>query len=301
MSRNYERILRAVANTPWAIEPKRGAQIMEFFRLKAEGIVLERYEIEAIVQENEQSNLRRTDAGSVAVLTIAGVIAHRAEQVDDISGPGGTSTEKLGQRFDQAVDDPNVSAILFDIRSPGGSVDGVPELATKIRNARGSKPIVASANAFAASAAYWLAVSADELVVTPSGEVGSIGVYTAHQDFSQAFELEGVKTTLIHAGKFKVEANPFEPLTDEAHEALQSRVDDFHAMFINDVAKGRGVKASEVRSGFGEGRMVGAREAVQLGMADRVETFEATLARIHKPNKRKGRSADSARRRLSLT
>ena len=88
--------------------------------------------------------------------------------------------------------------------------------AQALLDARGTKPITAIANTLAASAAYWLATAADELVVTPSAEIGSIGVFAAHRDFSVALHNAGLKTTLISAGKYKVEANPFEPLSAEA-------------------------------------------------------------------------------------
>ena len=299
MPRRYDRIIEAVARTPWAIEPRKGADIYAFFRLKAAGIQLTAEEIAATADAAAQTAPRATRAGSVAVLRLSGVIMHRAEQVDDISGPGGTSTERFGQRFDEAVNDPNVASILIDIDSPGGSVYGTAELAAKIRSARGSKPIVAVANAMAASAAYWIATAADEIVVTPSGDVGSIGVWTAHEDMSRHLDAMGVKTTLVYAGKYKVEGNPFEPLTDEARAELQRSVDEAYQMFVRDVAKGRGRSVDEVRDGFGQGRMVGAREAVSLGMADRVDTLEATLSRLSRPA-RPAKPASAARRRLSI-
>lgn len=297
---SYHRIIEAVARSPWAIEPVKGADLYAFFRLKAAGIKLTSAEIAAVADAATQGAPRQQQAGSVAVLALKGVVMHRAEQVDDISGPGGTSTERFGQRFDAAMADSTVEAIVIDVNSPGGSVYGVQELAAKIRGARGQKPVVAVANAMAASAAYWIASAADELVVTPSGDVGSIGVWTAHEDVSKRLEMEGIKTSIIHAGKYKVEGNPFEPLTDEAKAQLQASVDDAYQAFVGDVAKGRGRKVSEVREGFGQGRMVSAAEAVKLGMADRVDTLEGVIARLMKPARGSGRRADMARRRLAL-
>ena len=91
-------------------------------------------------------------------------------------------------------------------------------------------------------------------------------------------EKAGVKVTMISAGKFKTEGNEFEPLSDEARAAIQKRVDGYYSSFTGAVAKGRGVTPSAVRGGFGEGRVVGANEAVSLGMADRIGTLESTLA-----------------------
>ena len=162
---------------------------------------------------------------------------------------------------------------------------------------------MAVANHLAASAAYWIATAADELVVSPSAEVGSIGVFAAHEDMSAALEKEGVKVSLISEGKYKTEANPYEPLSEEARAAVQSRVSEYYDAFVKAVARNRGVKAADVRGGFGEGRTVGARQAVQLGMADRVATLDETIARLQKGAPR-GRAAsadtDFRRRRMRL-
>jgi ClpP class serine protease len=115
------------------------------------------------------------------------------------------------------------------------------------------------------------------VVVTPSGEVGSIGVYAAHEDISGMLEQDGVKVTLVSAGKYKTEGNPFEPLSDEAREYIQGRVDEYAAMFHRAVAAGRGVAVERVRSEFGEGRVFGAQEGVSRGLADRVGTLDETI------------------------
>jgi signal peptide peptidase SppA len=301
MGRQYNRIIAAISRTAWAIEPHKGADLWAFFRVKAAGIKLTSAEIEASIDAAAQAAPRSQRAGNVAVLRLNGVIMHRAEQVDDISGPGGTSSERFGARFDEVLRDDNVSAIVIDINSPGGAVSGTPELFAKILAARGQKPIIAVANAMAASAAYWIATAADEIVITPSGEVGSVGVWTAHDDLSEAFKMAGIKTTLIYAGQYKVEANPFEPLGEEARAALQASVQESYEMFTRDIARGRGRKVEDVIANFGQGRMVSADEAVRLGMADRVETLEATIARISGGSRAAGgRKAEAMRRRLAL-
>jgi hypothetical protein len=139
--------------------------------------------------------------------------------------------------------------------------------------------------------AYWLLSQCTRLVVTPSGEVGSIGVFAAHEDISPQLEQDGVKVTLIRAGKFKAETNPFEPLSEEAQAALQERVDEFYGMFVRDVAKGRNVSVDAVRSGFGEGRIVTAKNALDSRDGRRVDTFEATVQRMIRAERRRRRTA----------
>jgi signal peptide peptidase SppA len=178
-----------------------------------------------------------------------------------------------------AVADSSIDAVVLDVDSPGGEVFGVQEAWDAIRAASKVKPVVAVANAIAASAAYYLASAADELLVTPSGMVGSIGVYALHVDVSKALEEIGEKWTFVSAGKYKVEGNPTEPLGDEARGAMQGDVDRYYSDFVQAVARGRKKTFAAVRDGFGEGRMVGARAAVEQGMADAVGTIGDAVRR----------------------
>ena len=219
-------------------------------------------------------------AGAIGVLPIYGTISNRGEGGLMELLFGGANTQSLSESFRQMVRDPKVSTIVLDIDSPGGSVFGVQELSDEIFKARGTKKIIAVASGMAASAAYWIATAADELVVSPSSEVGSIGVFATHQDVSKEAEMMGIKVTLISAGKYKVEGNPFEPLSDEAKKAIQDRVDDYYSAFVGSVARNRGVSVSVVKADFGQGRIVGAKDAVKLGMADRVGTLQAVLEKL---------------------
>ena len=107
--------------------------------------------------------------------------------------------------------------------------------------------------------------------------VGSIGVYTLHQDVSKAIDAAGLKFTFISAGKYKVEGNSFQPLTDEAAKASQANVDSYYGNFTSDVARGRGVPVDQVRNGFGQGRVVKDYDAMRAKMADRIGTLDATI------------------------
>jgi signal peptide peptidase SppA len=280
--KHYDRILRAVCATPWAMMPEKLEAMMCFLALKAEGRgpsdeTLGQIEANAALIEARRSSAKTASGGSVAVLPLYGVISHRMNLMNSISGAGGTSTAMFGAEFQEAVNDPGVKAIVIDIDSPGGSVEGVDELASQIYAARGKKPITAVSNCLCASAAYYIGSQADEIVASPTSLTGSIGVYSAHQDISRALENEGVAISLISAGKYKVEGNPYAPLTDDARQAMQSMVDDFYDMFVKAVARGRKTKMDDVRNGFGQGRVVGAKDAVKLGMADRVGTLADVL------------------------
>ena len=166
--------------------------------------------------------------------------------MSDISG--GVSTQMLGDDIKALAADDSVKSIVLDIDSGGGSVYGVEELVSIINEAKESKHITAVANSLAASAAYWIGLACSEFVVTPSGEVGSIGVITAHHDQSMADEAMGVDVTYITAGKYKAEGNPHQSLDEDALAALQSAVDVYYETFVNSVAKGRGVDAKTTKT-----------------------------------------------------
>ena len=234
---------------------------------------------------------------AVAVLPITGPIQQKEDEF--LYWFGGTAVDSFKRDFDAALADPAVKTILMDVDSPGGSVYGVGEVAEHIRKSRGgSTRIVAQANSVAASAAYHLAAQADEFVVTPSGEVGSIGVFSLHLDHSKMLEEIGVKPTFIFAGKHKVEGNFYEPLSDEAREFEQKRVDEYYSDFVWNVAKGRGTTPETVRNNFGQGRMFGAKDAKAAGMVDRIATIEETLSRFGAATTA-GASAATKQRRLN--
>ncbi len=287
----YDRIIAEFLSTPWAIIPEKLTEISAFLSLAAAG-KLDPAQVKA-AYGGAQAPQTKT-AGAVQVIPVNGVISQRMNLMSEFSG--GTSTQGLAKQIRGAVADPAVGAIVLDVSSPGGSVYGVEELAQEIYNARGDKKIVAVANSLMASAAYWISSAADEIVVTPGGELGSIGVIAAHTDRSKAMDALGVKTTYISAGKYKTEGNPDEPLSEDAQAFMQQRVNEYYDAFTKAVARGRGATAAAVRSGYGQGRVVGAAEAVSLGLADRVDTLDATIARLSTPRAQRSRRNAAAQR-----
>ena len=309
---NQQLLITEFLATPWALMPE---------RLNAVAAVLARWSsntpagdevMQRIAAERSAHEARRqatqVNAGGagngIAVLPLYGVVTQRGNMVDDVSGSGSVSTQQFASSLRQALVDDTVGQILIDIDSPGGSVYGVSELADEIINARNHKPVVAIANSLAASAAYWIGACASEFYVTPGGEVGSIGVWQAHQDYSRAMDEAGVTTTLISAGKFKVEGNPYTPLDEEAQAFMQSRVDDYYGAFTKAVARGRGVPIAQVREGMGQGRVLGADAALTHQMVDGVATLDDVISKMRRAGKAQTKPAVSrlaqARNALAL-
>lgn len=272
--------------TPWALMPEHlnvmyGVISRWSSNTPAGNEVMQRIAAERSAREARRQ-AAQVNAGGIAVLPLYGIVTQRGNMVEDVSGPGSTSTQQFASSLRQALADKSVSQILIDIDSPGGSVYGVAELADEIASTQGQKPVIAIANSLAASAAYWIGACAAEFYVTPGGEVGSIGVWQAHQDYSRAMDEAGVTTTLISAGKFKVEGNPYAPLSEEAHGFMQSRVDDYYAAFTKAVAKGRNVPVAQVRDSMGQGRVLGADAALSSHMVDGVATLDDVINKMRR-------------------
>ena len=284
---NHQLLVAEYLATPWALMPERLSAVTAVIARWSGDAPASDEVMHSVAADRNARDARRqasvsNSGGGIAVLPLYGIVTQRGNMVDDVSGPGTASTQQFSNLLRAALQDETVSQILIDIDSPGGSVYGVAELADEIVNARAQKPVVAIANSLAASAAYWIGCSASEFYVTPGGEVGSIGVWQAHQDYSKAMDEAGVKTTLISAGKFKVEGNPYAPLDEEAQGFMQSRVDDYYAAFTKAVAKGRGVPISQVRDGMGQGRVLGADAALASSMVDGIATFNDVVKKMRR-------------------
>ncbi len=270
----YLRIITMIAGQPWAIDPAKGEAVALFLVQAAAGIG----DPEAKRLTPRQTASVADSPGALAVVQVHGVLSQRIGMLENMSG--GTSTDSITSQMRDAAANPDIKAILMHVDSPGGSVYGLREASAAINAAKEHKPVIAQVDSSAASAAYWLASQATEVVVAPGGDVGSIGVVAMHKNIKAMAEAEGVEHTLIYAGKHKADGNPFEPLSEDAREEIQERVDLAFADFLTAVAAGRGKDVSTVRDTFGQGRMVNAPAALKLGMIDRIATFTETIERF---------------------
>ncbi len=192
---------------------------------------------------------------------------------------GMTSQEGLRAEIQRAMDDEDVDKIVLMVDSPGGFASGTDTTAAMLRKARDKKPVVASVSGQAASAAYWIAAQADEIVSGPIAEIGSIGVMAAHMDLSAVFQQMGVKVTLIYAGSKKVDGNPYEALTERVKWDMQQRVESLRMAFANEVVLGRRGAVSLESVLRTEGATFLPSEAVSMGLSDKVEHLDEVLAR----------------------
>lgn len=262
--RTYSELMTAATGEIWAIRQ---------FCLEAALLEARNGEVSRRVR------LPRVD-GQVAVIPIHGMITQRGSVWDEIFG--GTSTMKFEAAFSRAYNSDRIGAIVLDVDSPGGTTAGVQTAADRIFSTRGgSKPVVAVANSMADSAAYWMASAAECFVAVPGAwSIGSIGVYRMHEDVSGMLASQGVKVEFISKPEYKVEGNPYEPLSEEGRAFQQQQVDYTYDVFNKTVAKHRGVTPAHARENFGKGRDFNAEQAAQMGLIDRVASMEQVFREL---------------------
>lgn len=222
---------------------------------------------------SERSDNGYSVSDGVAIIDVSGVLAHKSRMEADCTRILGY--QDVAKSLDAALADPAVSAILFNLDSPGGEVAGAFDLAAKIYAARGVKPMDAVASDQAASACYLLGAAVGSLAVTQTGTVGSVGVVMRHVNMSAALEKQGLSVSFIYAGAHKIDGNAFSPLSDGVRADFQSSIDKLYGMFVDSISLYRRMDAAAIRAT--EARCYTGADAVAAGLADRVATPDQVI------------------------
>lgn len=268
--RHARRFVSRLLNRPQLIEPSAAAAVVAALLPGAEIMA---YSGGDVPVERDGRDYQVTTSAT-AIIPIVGELVHRGAAMDAASGL--TSYQALQDMMSDALGDPGITGILLDVDSPGGEAGGVLDFAEWIAERRGIKPIVASVNLAACSAAYAIASAADRIVMAgPDAVAGSIGVVAVHTDLSAALAKQGAKLTFIYAGDHKVDGNPAMPLPDAVRDEWQAEVDELYARFCSVVARTRGVAEARVRDT--EARVFRAADAVAAGLADDIASQEDVL------------------------
>lgn len=265
---------------PWHIQPEALAPWVELVRASTAGDAAS--EAKAAAQADPEALAYHLE-GPVAVVPITGVLTKRPVY-------GAWSGAKLSTGYDEvrlavraAAADPAAAAVLLDVESPGGQVDGVHEAGEDLAALAQGKPLYTYANGLMASAAYWLGSAGRTIAAPATANVGSIGVVMAHADFSGMLDKRGIKITYLHAGAFKVMGNDSEPLSDEARAYFQERLDHLYAIFVDTVAANRGVARSQALA-MADGKIFVGEKAKEAGLIDAVMSRERFIQLIAKEN-----------------
>lgn len=189
---------------------------------------------------------------------------------------GATDMDDVASAIQEAVGRADVVSILLDIDSPGGTVNGTPELAQAVADATKQKRVHAFTAGQMCSAAYWIASQADAIYATPSARVGSIGVLLPFIDSTEKFRADGLKVEVFAAGKFKGIGTPGVALTEEQRSLLQSDIEEIAVDFKAAVlARGRKIPEDAM-----EGQSFSARMAQRFNLAGMVRGRSDVVARL---------------------
>lgn len=232
---------------------------------------------------------------NIGVVALMGVVEHRLSLWGWLMG--GTGLDVFGMQIDALANDPSVGQILILVDSPGGSATGTPEAAMKVKAASQRKRVVAVVDGMAASAAYWIASQASEVVASPSSDVGSIGVYSVHVSYEAALAKDGIKVSIIRQPAMKAGGNPYEDLQPAVRDVLQQQTDQWYADFLSAVASGRKTTRATVKEKYGQGLTMLAKDALKAGMVDRVATVDQTVSSML-DRASAGRAEQQRRRRM---
>ncbi|ASG21404.1 S49 family peptidase [Nitrospirillum viridazoti] len=212
----------------------------------------------------------------VAIVPVLGTLVARWDWL--AAWCGLTSYDALTATIGAAIDDPRVRGIMLDIDSPGGIAAGMLDCADRIRAASEVKPLWAHANALAASAACGIGTAPTRLSLPRMGNVGSVGVVSLHVDQSAADEQRGLRYTALYSGAQKIDGWGHAPLPDDVRARFQARLDASRLQFATAVAGYRGLAVDTVMQT--EAALLQDYEAVNLGLADAVESFDEALAAL---------------------
>jgi ClpP class serine protease len=187
-----------------------------------------------------------------------------------------TGYQYLAAAWDRGMADPDVKGIVLSINSGGGECSGNFDLVDKMVATKEKPCIAICENAF--SAAYNLAAVADEINMSRTGGVGSIGVVTGHMDASEQMKNRGIKMTFISSpeGGDKTDGTPYEALSATARERMQAKTDEFYQHFVDSVSQNRGLEEKAIRAT--KARTFTAAQALSNGLADSVTSGENSMA-----------------------
>lgn len=273
---NLPHLAQRLFNTPLALHPRKAEVVM--------AALTDRFGLTRISsmsdwdEDDDSFSQPARDTGydvveGIAIIPIQGTLVQKLGTLRPYSGM--TGYDGIRACFLRALNDGEVKAICLDIDSPGGEVAGCFDLVDEIYAARGSKPVWAILSESAYSAAYALASAADKIIVPRTGGVGSVGVIVMHVDWSQKIKNDGLQVTIITYGDRKAESNPYEPLSETAHKAIQSDIDEMGRLFVSTVSRNRGIAEKTVRNT--EAACFLGADGVQLGLADHVASPDAAF------------------------
>lgn len=247
------------------------------------------------VDDAARSGLNVQKAGSTAIVNMKGPMIKDAGYW---SYYGFAGTRDTSQALQAAVMDDDIESILWVIDSPGGSVDGLVELADTVKQVAAIKPITVQVDGMMASAALYAASHATAIYAGQRDLVGSIGTRIMLYDYSEMFKEAGIKAIPIDTGEHKSAGAMGTEITEAQQEEFQRIANGYFSDFKQVVTQGRNVSGEDFDL-LADGRVFFANEEpIDFGLIDGVQPLQETVNQLVKPTQSHRQTA--AKARLSL-
>lgn len=212
----------------------------------------------------------------IAIIPIDGMIMNVREP--GLLQPGENIVSLLTQQFRKAEEDSSVKAVVLRVNSPGGTVTASDTIYDMIKGfrKRTGKPVIVSIQEVAASGAYYVSCSADQIVTQPTSVVGSIGVIFTTFDVVGTMDKIGVRSYTVKSGQLKDMGSPFKAMTPAERQVMQDLIDQYFARFRMIVQTNRKLSDDQTTA-VTDGRVFSGEQAVALKLADRLGTLDDAL------------------------
>lgn len=266
----------AVLNQPLLVQPAIGEALVGGYlegKVTSADSVLKADRFEVAGESGQAVGVAQTVIG---VINLSGAMVNRP--MPGASGPGPVSYAAVRDAFDELLEDEAVTSIILRMDTPGGMASGCFDLVDHIYHARGRKPVYALVDDHSYSAGFALATACDEIWVSRTGGVGSVGVVCYHYDWSGNNAQIGLKVTPLFAGDRKIDFNPNFPLSEQAHAAAMADLEDMRSMFVDSVARNLGMDSEAVRAT--QAACYRGQAAVDVGFATRLGTWHDLIAHL---------------------
>ena len=271
--KSYSHLISRLYNEPLLITPQRHAALCHMLELRLAQMDTQMPSQRARTGDEIPEDDDLEQRGATAIIPVHGTIVMHASEL--AQSECGCVLEDLNSMIDAAENDPAIERVIYDFRTPGGGVTGVPETGRKILHSR--KETIAFTSSECASGGIWLAAQCQRFYATQSSRIGSVGVYCLCLDLTSAMKKDGVKVNAISAGKYKLLGASFKPMTDDERAILQAGVNKTYAQFKEAMESHRVVSDEH----FGSGRVFDGDEAAELGFTDgTIESMDELLENL---------------------
>jgi len=276
-----DNVLKVLDGSVWAITESGMDQIMHAIEGMEHKDVLEAAQVEDATKNRgvlEDKEYKYEDDmyevnGSMATMPVYGKMFPRANMMTRLSG--GTSTRKLGRAIDEVEEREDIDKVMMVFDSPGGSIQGLTNTASKIRNME--TETVAFAEGLMASAAYFVGSAANRVVASPDSMVGAIGSVAKIVSRAGKLEDEGYDVKVIRSAEKKAKPNPSEPIDEDSVKEVQKLVNAAHEQFVRQVAINLDLSEETVSNTMADGSVINGSEAEGTNFVDDVATIDEVM------------------------